>query len=113
VVVIFMNYDIDKALKPYHNIRMMLENIPRNAWEIFLPNSEAKLGVLESNILFFRRRQKERDQVMGIQQLCGFPLRPNESLRETTIRARLAGKKKDQLRKKYNENRGNASESDE
>jgi len=106
MVVIIVTYDVEKALKPYHNIRMMLDSIPRNAWDIFLPENEAQLAVLESNILFFRRRQKEREQVMGIQQLCGFPLRPNESLREVNIKARLAGKKKEKLRKRYNEDRG-------
>ncbi len=101
-----MKYDIDKALKPFHNIRMMLEGVPRDIWDTILPANEAKLALLESNILFFKRRAKEREQVMNIQKLCGFPLRPNESLREVNIKARLAGHRKDRLRRKYNENRG-------
>jgi len=109
-----MKYDIDQALKPYYNIQMMLDHIPRDIWDLFLPAQEEKLAVLESNILFFRRRARERDQVMSIQRLCGFPLRPNESLRETNIRAKLAGLRKEQLRRRQNENRpGNGGEEDD
>lgn len=107
-----MKYDIDKALQPFYNVRQMLEGIPRDIWDVFLPAAEEKLAVLESNILFFRRRAKDRDQVMSIQRLCGFPLRPNSSLRETNIKARLAGLQKEKLRQKYLENRNRDSEDD-
>lgn len=108
-----MKYDLDIALKPFHNIRMLLEGIPRELWDIFLPAHEEKLAILESNILFFKRRAKERDQVMSVQRLCGFPLRPNESLRKVNIKARLAGLKKDQLRQRYNQKRQNPDDSDD
>ena len=98
-----MNYDVDRALQPYYNIRMMLDGIPRDIWRVLLPDREERLALLESNILFFKRRAKEREQVINIQRLCGFPLRPNESLREVNIKARLAGLKKEQLRKKFND----------
>ncbi len=98
-----MNYDVDRALQPYYNIRMMLEGVPRDIWTVLLPDREERLALLESNILFFKRRAKEREQVINIQRLCGFPLRPNESLREVNIKARLAGLKKEQLRKKFND----------
>lgn len=106
-----MNYDVDRALQPYYNIRMMLEGVPRDIWQVLLPDREERLALLESNILFFKRRAKEREQVINIQRLCGFPLRPNESLREVNIKARLAGLKKEQLRKKFND-RKNTDESD-
>lgn len=107
-----MNYDVERALQPYYNIRMMLDGIPRDIWRLLLPEREEKLALLESNILFFRRRAKEREQVMNIQKLCGFALRPNESLREVSIRARLAGLKKEQLRKRYNDRRRHGDDSD-
>ena len=108
-----MKYNLEIALQPYHNIRTMLKGIPRELWDIFLPSSEEKLAILESNILFFKRRAGERDQVMSIQRLCEFPLRPNESLRKANIRARLAGLRKEQLRQRYNQNRRNTDESDD
>lgn len=107
-----MNYDVDRALQPYYNIRMMLEGIPRSVWDLLLPEREERLALLESNILFFKRRAKEREQVINIQRLCGFPLRPNESLREVNIKARLAGLKKDQLRKRYNDRKSDEEASD-
>lgn len=108
-----MNYDVERALQPYYNIRMMLEGIPRDIWQLLLPDREERLALLESNILFFKRRAKEREQVINIQRLCGFPLRPNESLREVNIKARLAGLKKEQLRKKYNDRKDKDRESDD
>jgi len=108
-----MKYDANLALKPYQNIRTMLEGIPRELWDILLPANEEILPILESNIVFFRQRARNRDQVMSIQRLCGFPLRPNESLRKTNIQARLAGLKKSQLHQQYNQKRRDADDGDD
>lgn len=86
-----MNYDVEKALFHYDNIQMMLEGVPEELWDIFLPEEEDDLPDMEFNIINFRRRANERDQVMALQELCDLPLRPNMSLREARQKARLQG----------------------
>lgn len=89
-----MQYDIDKALKSYHNIKIMLNNIPRQLWYIFLPDSVGGLHALESKIMAFRPREIDRQKVMAIQLSCNFPLRPNAPLREVSARLRILKLKK-------------------
>ncbi len=101
--VIEMNYNTDESLKPYYNVRMMLERIPRELWSVFLPATEKGLAELETRILALKAREAERDQAMTIQRLCHLPLRPNEPLREVKAKARVQGIKKDHLRKRRND----------
>lgn len=98
-----MNYNTDESLKPYYNVRMMLERIPRELWSVFLPATEKGLAELETRILALKAREAERDQAMTIQRLCRLPLRPNEPLREVKAKARVQGIKKDHLRKRRND----------
>jgi hypothetical protein len=105
-----MTYDVNKALKSYHNIQQMLNGIPAQLWDIFLPDNEEDLSRLETSILSFRARAEERNKVIAMQRLLGFPLRPNESLRKTQIRARIAGMQKDKLRKKRNNRRDDSGD---
>jgi hypothetical protein len=72
----------------------MLKGLPRQIWEIFLPDTLAELTVLESNILAYRSRETDREKVITIQKLCGFPLRPNMPLREAITRLKIHKKKK-------------------
>lgn len=88
-------------LAEYPNIATMLKDIPINARYIFLPSSESGLAQLEMAILSFRARESVRDEVMSLQKLCGFPLRPNMPVREARAKARLEGKKKDALYRQY------------
>ena len=105
-----MTYNVNKALKSYHNIRQMLKGIPAELWDIFLPAREKDLSQLETSILSFRTRAEERNKVIAMQRLLGFPLRPNSSLREMQIRARIEGMKKDMLRKKRNSRRDDSGD---
>ena len=89
-----MNNDIIKALKSYHNVRAMLKGIPRELWYIFLPASPNGLPILESKILAFRPREADRKKVIAIQQMCGFPLRPNSPLREMAAKVKILRMKK-------------------
>jgi hypothetical protein len=84
-----MKYDVTKALKSYHNVRAMLKRIPQELWHIFLPETLNGLPVLESSIMTFRGRETERKKVMAIQQMCGFPLRPNAPLREMATKLKI------------------------
>jgi hypothetical protein len=100
-----MNYNAEKLPVHYAHVKAMLAGVPRDCWDIFLPNSPKDLRSLERNIIRFEVRQKVRDQVMAIQRLCELPLRPNETLGETQAHARLQGKKKAKLLEEYNQRR--------
>ena len=89
-----MKYDATKALKSYHNVRAMLKRIPKQLWRLFLPETLNGFPILESKILAFRSREVERKKVMAIQQLCGFPLRPNAPLREMAAKVKIHRMKK-------------------
>lgn len=92
-----MKENIGKVLKSYHNVQLMLESIPEELWDLFLPDDESDLAMLEADILAQRKRDLERDKVMAIQKLCGFPLRPNEPVHEVTAKARIQGVKNAKL----------------
>ncbi|MBD3402904.1 hypothetical protein GF420_08405 [candidate division GN15 bacterium] len=96
-MVMTMKYDLDTALYHYDNIKQMLSEIPRDLWEVFLPANEDDLPDLEMNILSFRKREQERERVMSLQRLCQLPLRPNQSLKEAQVKARLQGLKKGRM----------------
>jgi len=83
----------------------MLESIPHNAWDLFLPDNEGDLAMLEADILGQRKRDIERDKVMAIQRLCKFPVRPNEPLHEVVARARLQGLMNSKLLDDYRDGR--------
>lgn len=92
-----MKYNIDEHLGSYYNIKVMLKNLPRELWDIFLPENVEGLPQLEMNLLAFKAREVDRNRVMALQKLCGFPLRPNAALREAQAKARLQGLKKKKL----------------
>ncbi|MFZ5981617.1 MAG: hypothetical protein ACOYVF_13395 [Candidatus Zixiibacteriota bacterium] len=92
-----MKCNIEKHLDSFYNIKVMLKNMPRELWDIFLPENVEGLPQLEMNLLAFKIRETDRNRVMVLQKLCGFPLRPNASLRETQAKARLQGLRKKKL----------------
>jgi hypothetical protein len=100
-----MKNDMLDRLGTYHNVRLMLESIPRNAWDLFLPDNEGDLAMLEADILGQKRRDIERDKVMAIQRLCKFPMRPNERLYDVVSRARIQGIKNIKLLDDYRQDR--------
>lgn len=89
------HYEPGKALRSYHNVRMMLKDVPRDLWHIFLPVSADDIALLERNILSFKSREIDREKVITIQKMCGFPLRPNAPLREMLTKVRIQDKKKE------------------
>lgn len=95
-----MKDDVRKALRSYPNAQAMLAGMPADLLDIFLPATVEELARLETNILAFKARTIDREKVISLQQLCGFPLRPNSTLREVNARARIQGLKKEKTRKK-------------
>ena len=93
-----MKDDIKKGLAAYPNIRKMLRGMRKQLWDILLPQSIEELAQMEANIVAFRKRAAEREQVMAIQHLCGMPLQPNAELREVQIKAKIQGLIKERMR---------------
>lgn len=98
-----MKYDPTKALRPFPNVRAMLKDIPQQLWDIFLPESLTGLPGLESNILALRAREVDRKKVMAIQQMCGFPFRPNAPLREMAAKVKILRMKNGKFEKGGND----------
>jgi hypothetical protein len=98
-----MTPEVERELKHYHNVRMMLESLPGQLRRIFVPATVDEMARLETNILSYKSREREREQVIAIQRLCGFPLRPNLPLREVKAMARIEGRRKDKLRNQRND----------
>ena len=67
----------------------MLEGIPKDLVDLFTPDDEDGLVQLELNIVKWLARAQERVKVMQLQKHHGLPLRPNQSLRDVTIRLKI------------------------
>ena len=104
-----MHYSLAQLREDYPNVWMMLQRIPTDLWPIFLPDSPDELPFLETNVLMFRSREGEREQVMAIQRLCGFDLEPNASLPEMKALARLQGRKMDDLLRRRESGNGDTA----
>lgn len=96
-----MKKDIRGTLDSYPNVRAMLDGIAKELWYVFLPDTENGMAMLEADILAQRKRDKERRKVMALQKLCGFKLRPNESLRDVIVRAKNEGLADDKSQRDY------------
>jgi hypothetical protein len=106
-----MKKEILDALDSFPNVMKMLDSIPRQLWYIFLPDTIENLAMLEADILAQRKRDRERDKVMSVQKLCGFPLRPNERIRDVMARAKIQGLKNNSLLDKRSEDNSDSSKS--
>jgi hypothetical protein len=67
----------------------MLDDIPPQLWNIFLPENLDDLYKLELNIARLKKTEHERKQAMAIQRRHGFPVRPNAPLREVMVKAKI------------------------
>ena len=79
----------------FHVVKM-LEGIPKDLVYLFTPNDEDGLVQLELNIVRWLARVQERTKVMQLQKHYGLSLRPNQSLRDVTIRLKILELKKNQ-----------------
>ncbi len=86
--------DIRLALKSCHKIKGMLEAVPRDCQFLFVPHSVEELKTMETRAARLRDLENCRNEVMYLQRKNDLPIRPNWSLRETKIIARIAQKKK-------------------
>jgi len=96
-----MKYDVKKYLSHYPNVKAMLEDIPQELWELFLPESEGDLPDMEANVMAFKARANEREQIMALQKLCGLEFRPNEELKTTEAKVRIQGIKQRKIYEQF------------
>ncbi len=82
------------ALDEYPILKEYLAGIPKQLWNLLLPGDKAHLGQLASAVKAQRIKQEERNYVMDLQYQYRLSLRPNETVKETMIRARLRQWKK-------------------
>ncbi len=99
-----MDYDIEKYLPHYPNLQGMMENVPKQLWNIFLPSSVGGLPDMEANVMLFKKRAREREQAMALQKLCGLPFRPNEQLNITEAKVRIQELKQRELYRRFRNN---------
>jgi len=86
--------ELIRALEEYPILQKYLSGIPQELWDLLLPDDKAHLGQLASAVKAQHIRQEERNYVMDLQFQYRLPLRPNETVKETMIRARLRQWKK-------------------
>lgn len=79
---------LSKEITALHVVKM-LDGIPEDIADLFTPETEDELKQLELNIIQWLSRIQERQKVMQLQKRHGLPLRPNQSLRDVTIRLRI------------------------
>lgn len=71
-----------------------LKQIPKELWIQLVPNNLDDLQLFAKKIKQLRIKEKERNYVMELQQSYRLPLRPNSTVKETMIAARLQKIKK-------------------
>ena len=87
----------------------MLEGIPKDLTDLFVPDGEDALMQLEMNVVRWLARVQERRKVIKLQKRYKLPLRPNQSLRDVTIRLKIL-----EMRKRKQEfNNGDDENNDE
>ena len=80
---------IDKEAHYRSLLKKYQSRIPSDLKDILLPD-EAQMSQLAITIKRLRIKEEERNYVIEIQRRYRIPLRPNESVKRTMIRVRLA-----------------------
>ena len=93
-----MEEKIKVALRRCENVRNMLEGIPRQLWDIFIPNTVEEFKATDGNVKSFDKRKKEREKVLALQRLYDFPLRPNNTLNEVMAKIMIEKMKRHKRR---------------
>ena len=87
------NKHLSKNMVAYHIIKMA-EGIPDDLLDIFIPHDADGLVQLELNIVRWLARSADREKVIRLQRRENLPLRPNQSLRDVSIRLKILELKK-------------------
>ena len=66
-----------------------LGSVPANAWDLLVPSDSGEYDDFCKRVRRLSIYEEERSYVMDLQRAFRIPLRPNESVKATMIRARL------------------------
>lgn len=102
IILMAKNKDDKYGTAAFHVVKM-LKGIPKDLVDLFTPNDDDGLVQLEMNIVKWLARVQERTKVIQLQKHYGLPLRPNQSLRDVTIRLKILELKQ---KKKFSDNGG-------
>jgi hypothetical protein len=80
---------VNQEIKGHPLVEEYLERIPIALRDLLAPGQE-HLAEFAVAVKSLRLKEEERAYVMAIQQRYRLPLRPNETVKRTMIRARLA-----------------------
>ena len=70
-------------------VRKYAEEIPAQLHGLLLPIDQSELETFSKRVKLMRCKLEERAYVMELQEMYDLPLRPNATVKETMIRARL------------------------
>ena len=79
---------LSERMASFHVIKMF-EGIPKDLVDLFVPDGEDALTQLEINVVRWLARVQEREKIIKLQKCYGLSLRPNQSLRDVTIRLKI------------------------
>ncbi len=78
----------DSKVKTYRTAAQ-LAGLPKNIWDLFLPDTDKELQDLEKRLGQLPKWEKDRAQVIALQKQYGMPFHPNMSGRDLGIRIRI------------------------
>ena len=76
-------------LKTAPFVQKMVEDIPEDLRDLFIPKTEDELLQLECQLVRLGKKEDIRTQVMRLQKKFNLPLRPNMSLKDVGVRIRI------------------------
>jgi hypothetical protein len=88
--IIQISEQILTAIEDFPHVRQYCRKIPEDLWDLLLPQLPDEFESFEAVLKALPFKEEERDYVMELQQEYDVPLRPNETVKETMIRVRLA-----------------------
>lgn len=91
-----------KALDNFPVVMEYLKGIPRQLWELVLPEQVSDLQDFSSTIELWQAREAQRNHIIGLQRKYGLKFRPNASMHETMKLVRL--RRMERKRRKKNNN---------
>lgn len=94
LVVFNMTRKMQEQLSEYPTIQNYLASLPKDLWDLVLPESPAQLGLFARSIHALRAREAQREYIIGLQKKYDLPLRPNATIQETMKLVRLERKKR-------------------
>ncbi len=76
-------------LKKAPHVLRMLQDIPRDLWDIFVPETEEDVIAMEMNLMNFEKKEQDREKVRSVQKQFNLPIRPNQDVEKLSVLVRI------------------------